>query len=95
MNTFLSALGRRGWLAATLAAGLVACQTQPDRLAQLEATQRQQARELAALRQQLAEKEEEVAELETCVDDLESAVYEDEDSTAYDDDPGRPNTTVL
>ncbi|MBF9219613.1 hypothetical protein [Hymenobacter ruricola] len=86
-------LSRRGVLALALAATLPACQD--HRLAQLEATQQQQARELAELRQQLAEKEEEVEQLETCVDDLESAVYEDEDSTTYDEDPERPHTTVL
>jgi uncharacterized coiled-coil protein SlyX len=76
---------------------LPACQADQQRLARLEATQQQQARELAALRQQLAEKEEEVAQLETCVDDLENAVYEDEgDDVPYDrDDNGRPGTTTL
>jgi uncharacterized coiled-coil protein SlyX len=97
MKTSLFALMRllsgRGVLLLLLAAALPACQD--PRLAQLEATQQQQARELAALRQRLAEKEEEVAQLETCVDDLESAVYEDEDSTAYDEDLGRPGPTLL
>ena len=75
---------------------LPACQADQQRLAQLEATQQQQARELATLRQQLAEKEEEVAQLETCIDDLENAVYEDEgDSAAYDEEEGQPNTTPL
>ena len=69
-----------------LALTLPACQTDPQRLARLEAAQQAQARELASLRQQLADKEEEVAQLETCVGDLENAVYEDEDSAAYDDD---------
>ena len=73
---------------------LSACQTDPQRLARLEAAQQEQARELATLRQQLADKEEEVAQLETCVSDLENAVYEDEDSTAYDDDR-RPGLTQL
>ena len=75
---------------------LPACQADQQRLARLEATQQQQARELATLRQQLAEKEEEVAQLETCVDDLENAVYEDEDdSAAYDEEEGRPSTKTL
>ena len=82
--------GRRAALLAGLALALPACQADQQRLAQLEAGQQQQARELARLRQQLSDKEAEVAELETCVDDLESAVYEDEDSTAYDDEPDRP-----
>jgi septal ring factor EnvC (AmiA/AmiB activator) len=69
-----------------LALMLAACQTDPQRLARLEAAQEQQARELASLRQQLADKEEEVAQLETCVSDLENAVYQDEDTTAYDED---------
>ncbi|MDB5267696.1 MAG: hypothetical protein JWP58_736 [Hymenobacter sp.] len=80
---------RRAVLLAALALALPACQADQQRLARLEATQQQQAQELAHLRQQLADKEEEVAELETCVDDLESAVYEDRDSTAYDDEPAR------
>ena len=89
-------LGPRAVWVAALAVALSACQANQQRLAQLEATQQQQARELAALRQQLAEKEEEVAQLETCVDDLENAVYEDEgDSAAYDDEDGRPGTTTL
>ncbi|WP_201985668.1 hypothetical protein [Hymenobacter rubidus] len=84
---FVPTAGRYVVLAAVLLAGLPACQQQ--RLNRLEAVQRQQAHELAALRQQLAQKEEEVAELEQCVDDLESAVY-DEDSTAYEDDDRPP-----
>lgn len=84
--THLSALalaaGRR-WLPAALLLVLPACGQQ--RLAQLEAAQRQQAREVARLRAELAERDEQVAQLEECVDDLESAVYED-DSVAYDDD---------
>ena len=72
-------------LGATLLA-LPACQQQ--RLEQLEAAQQEQARELAQLRETLAERDEEVARLETCVDDLEGAVYEDEDdSTAPADEP--------
>ena len=78
------------WLA-TLA--LPACQPGQARLAQLEATQQQQAREIAALKQQLADKEEEVAQLETCVDDLENAVYEDSDSVATDEE--RPAGPVV
>ncbi|MBF9141766.1 hypothetical protein [Hymenobacter properus] len=89
-------LGQHAVCVAALAVALSACQADQHRLAQLEATQQQQARELAALRQQLAEKEEEVAQLETCVDDLENAVYEDEgDSAAYDEEEGRPSTTTL
>jgi len=65
---------------------LPACQSGQARLARLEATQQQQAREIAVLKQQLADKEEEVAQLETCVDDLENTVYEDEDSVAYDEE---------
>ncbi|GAB3852354.1 hypothetical protein GCM10028822_19950 [Hymenobacter terrigena] len=80
------ARGRRAALLAGLALVLPACQADQQRLARLEAVQQQQARELARLRQQLADKEEEVAELETCVGDLESAVYDDGDSTAYDED---------
>jgi septal ring factor EnvC (AmiA/AmiB activator) len=91
-----SRIGRTS-LVLALALGLPACQADQQRLAQLEATQQQQARELATLRRQLAEKEEEVAQLETCVDDLENAVYEDEgDSAAYDDDEaGGHRTTTL
>lgn len=81
MKTFILPFARRGVLALGLATALPACQ---QRLERLEAVQLQQARELAYLRQQLAEKEEEVDQLEACVDDLEDAVYEDEDSTAYD-----------
>ena len=44
------------WLA-TLALTLPACQPGQARLAQLEATQQQQAREIATLKQQLADKE--------------------------------------
>jgi len=80
LPAFISCLGL---LALAL---LPACQTDPQRLARLEAVQEEQAHELANLRQQLADKEEEVAQLETCVSDLENAVYEDDDSTAYDDD---------
>ena len=69
-----------------LAAGLVlpACQPAQARLDQLEAAQQEQARELAALRQQLVDKEQALAQLETCVDDLEATVYDDQDSVAYD-----------
>ena len=77
---------RRALLAAALLAALPACQPGQARLAQLEATQQQQAREIAALRQQLADKQDEVAQLETCVDDLENAVYEDPDSVATDEE---------
>jgi septal ring factor EnvC (AmiA/AmiB activator) len=87
-------LSFRGVLLAALVLALPACQTDPQRLARLEAVQQEQARELVALRQQLADKEEEVAQLETCVNDLENAVYEDEDSTAYDEDH-RPGLTQL
>ena len=76
----------RGLLAVGLAVALPACQPGQARLAQLEATQQQQAREIAALKQQLADREEEVAQLETCVDDLENTVYEDQDSVAYDEE---------
>ncbi|MDO7850584.1 hypothetical protein [Hymenobacter convexus] len=100
MKALLTTRGKswigRSSVALALMTALPACQADQQRLAQLEAVQQQQARELATLRQQLAEKEEEVAQLETCVDDLESAVYEDEgDSAAYDDEDGRPNTTTL
>lgn len=84
-STFSRLRGGYSWLAA-LALLLPACQPGQARLAQLEATQQQQAREIAALKQQLADREEEVAQLETCVDDLESTVYEDEDSVAYDEE---------
>jgi uncharacterized coiled-coil protein SlyX len=87
-------LSFRGVLLAALVLALPACQTDPQRLARLEAVQQEQARELVALRQQLADKEEEVAQLKTCVNDLENAVYEDEDSTAYDEDH-RPGLTQL
>lgn len=73
------------WLAACVLA-LPACQPGQARLAQLEATQQQQAREITALKQQLADKEQEVAQLETCVDDLENTVYDDPDSVAYDEE---------
>ena len=91
MNAFLSVwLKCRRGVAALLAAGLLAalpaCQSDSARLAQLEASQQQQARELAELRQQLATKEEEVAQLEECVDDLEGTVYEDPDSVATDEE---------
>ena len=65
---------------------LPACQPGQARLAQLEATQQQQARDIAVLRQQLADKEAAVAQLETCVDDLENTVYDDSDSVATDED---------
>jgi hypothetical protein len=45
-------------LAAALVAALPGCQPGQARLAQLEAPQQQQAREIAALKQQLAAKEE-------------------------------------
>ena len=86
MKAFRSAWIRWGWVAAL---ALPACQPSPQRLEQLEAVQQQQARELARLRQTLAERDEEIAQLEDCVDNLESAVYEDEDSTAYEDDGAR------
>ncbi|MDQ2770119.1 MAG: hypothetical protein M3Y54_06425 [Bacteroidota bacterium] len=73
-------------LAAGLLAALPACQSDAARLEQLEATQQQQTRELAKLRQQLADKDDEVAQLEQCVDDLEGTVYEDPDSVATDEE---------
>ncbi len=79
-------------LAALVALALPACQPGQARLAQLEATQQQQAREIAVLKRQLAEKEETVAQLESCVGDLENAVYDDEDSVAYDEE--RPTGPV-
>ena len=83
-------------LLALLVAGLLlalpACQPDAARLVQLEATQQQQARELASLRQQLADKDDEVAQLEQCVDDLEGTVYEDPDSVATDEE--RPAGSV-
>ncbi|MCI1186793.1 hypothetical protein MON38_05135 [Hymenobacter sp. DH14] len=82
----LARISRLSLLAAALVVVLPACQPGQARLAQLEAAQQQQAREIAALKQQLAEREEEVAQLETCVDDLENTVYEDEDSVAYDEE---------
>ncbi|MDQ2793346.1 MAG: hypothetical protein M3Y12_04975 [Bacteroidota bacterium] len=85
-------LTHRALLAAALTAVLPACQPGQARLAQLEATQHQQAREIAALQQQLADKEDEVAQLETCVDDLENTVYEDQDSVATDEE--RPTGPV-
>lgn len=93
MKAFSSVPACFGLLLVALAAALPACQSSSQRLERLEATQRQQARELVDLRQQLTEKEEKVAQLETCVDDLESAVYED-DSTAYEDER-RPGSTLL
>ena len=84
----------RGPLLLALVLALPACQADQQRLARLEAVQQQQARELAALREQLADKEEEVAQLETCVGDLENAVYEDADSAEYEDD-GRPDLRQL
>jgi uncharacterized coiled-coil protein SlyX len=80
-------------LAVALLVALPACQPGQSRLAQLEATQQQQAREIATLRQQLAAKEEKVEQLENCVGDLENAVYDDQDSTAYDEErPAGPVT---
>jgi uncharacterized coiled-coil protein SlyX len=76
----------RALLAAALLLAAPACQPGQARLAQLEATQQQQAREIVALKQQLADKEDEVAQLETCVDDLENTVYDDPDSVAYDEE---------
>ena len=76
----------RSALAAALALALGACQSGQVRLEQLEATQQLQAREIAALRQQLADKEEKVAQLENCVDDLENTVYDDPDSVATDEE---------
>ena len=73
------------WLVACSLA-LPACHSDAARLAQLEAAQQQQARELAALKLQLADKEDEVAQLEQCVDDLEGTVYEDPDSVATDEE---------
>ena len=79
-------------LLATSLLALPACQSDAARLAQLEATQQQQARELADLRQQLADKDNEVAQLEQCVDNLEGSVYEDPDSVATDEE--RPAGSV-
>ena len=97
MTTSLSAVARRaagrGLLAAMALAGLPGCQE--HRLAQLEATQRQQAQELADLRRQLAEKQAEVTQLETCVDDLENAVYDPEQDSADYADADRSATTQL
>ena len=88
MKTSSSAL-----LVVALLVALSACQPGQARLAQLEATQQQQAREIAALRQQLAAKEEKVEQLENCVGDLENAVYDDQDSAAYDEErPASPMT---
>ena len=78
--------GRRSLFAAALIAAFSACEPGQGRLAQLEATQREQAREIAVLKQQLVDKEDEVAQLETCVDDLENAVYDDPDSVAIDEE---------
>lgn len=85
-NFLLAPISRQAVLAVALAAAAPACQPGQARLAQLEATQQQQAREIAALRQQLAAKEEKVGQLEDCVGDLESAVYDDQDSVAYDEE---------
>ena len=84
------------WLLA-LALAMSACQGNQQRLAKLEATQRQQAQELADLRRQLAEKQAEVTQLETCVDDLENAVYDaEQDSADYaDTDADQPAATQL
>ena len=79
-------VARQSLLAAALALALPACQPAQARLAQLEAAQRQQALEIAALQRQLAAKEDEVSQLETCVGDLENAVYDDQDSVAYDEE---------
>ncbi len=80
-------------LAASLLATAPACYSDSTRLAQLEAAQQQQARELADVKQQLADKEDEVAQLEQCVDDLEGTVYEDADSVAVDEErPAGPVT---
>ena len=87
MKCSASALKGCPWLlAAVLAVALSACQPGQARLVQLEATQQQQARDIAVLRQQLADKEAAVAQLETCVDDLENTVYDDSDSVATDED---------
>ena len=94
MRTFpLAWLAPRFLLAAALLMALPACQPGQARLTQLEATQQQQAREIATLKQQLADKQEEVAQLETCVDDLENAVYDDPDSVATDEE--RPAGPVV
>lgn len=90
MKTCFFSLVQRSLLGLALALSLPACQ---QRLERLETIQLQQARELASLRQRLAEKEEEVAQLEECVDDLENAVY-DEDSTATEE-AGRSGLTQL
>ena len=82
---FFGGLRRRATVLG-LAACAAACQPQQQRLERLEAAQQQQARELAGLKQVLAERDAEVAELEACVDDLEGAVYEP-DSAAYDEGP--------
>ena len=73
-------------LFAMVGIGLALSACQQQRLEQLEATQQQQTREIAGLKQQLADKEAEVAQLETCVDDLENTVYDDPDSVAYDEE---------
>ena len=84
--------GRAGLLAAALLL-VPGCHSDSTRLAQLEAAQQQQARELVTLREQLADKEDEVAQLEQCVDDLEGTVYEDTDSVAVDEErPAGPVT---
>ena len=79
-------------LVAMAGIGLALSACQQQRLEQLEATQQQQTREIAGLKQQLADKEAEVAQLETCVDDLENTVYDDPDSVAYDE--ARPAGSV-
>lgn len=90
---------RRGRLLLTLLpatgllAALPACRSDAARLVRLEAAQVQQARELAILRQQLADKDKEVAQLEQCVGDLEGAMYEDPDSVATDEE--RPAGPVV
>ena len=81
----------RRWLTPALLGLLAAaCQAPAPRLQQLEAAQREQARELAQLRRALAARDAEVAQLQDCVDDLESAVYE-ADSTDYAEPPPLQN----
>ena len=77
---------RRQVVAVALTCGVVACQPRQPRLEQLEATQQQQVRELADLRQAVAERDEKIAQLSECVDNLEGAVYEP-DSADYGDVP--------
>lgn len=84
-TSLLARVGGPILLVAAFLLVLPACQPGQARLAQLEATQQQQAREIAGLKQRLADKEAEVTQLETCVDELESAVYEEPDSVAYDE----------